>query len=92
MFYCGIDLSARESHLCVVDDDLSIHLQIKTPNVLPLISDLLLPFLPNLQICTVGFGQSAWPRKQAGEPLSQERIRPGGCCGSASLPGNPSLL
>lgn len=50
MFYCGIDLSARDSHLCVVDDDLSIHLQMKAPNELPLISDLLLPFMPDLQI------------------------------------------
>lgn len=50
MFYCGIDLSARESHLCVVDDNLSIHLQMKAANELPLISDLLLPFMPNLQI------------------------------------------
>lgn len=50
MFYCGIDLSARESHLCVVDEILSIHLQIKAANELPRISDLLLPFMPNLQI------------------------------------------
>ena len=50
MFYCGIDLSARDSHLCVVDENLSIHLQQKTPNELPRISNLLEPFKPNLQI------------------------------------------
>lgn len=50
MFYCGIDLSARESHLCVVDENLSIHLQLKAPNELPHISNLLLPFMPDLQI------------------------------------------
>ncbi len=50
MFYCGIDLSARDSHLCVVDETLSIHLQQKAANELPRISNLLLPFKPNLQI------------------------------------------
>jgi hypothetical protein len=50
VFYCGIDLSARESHLCVVDDNLSIHLEMKAANELPRISDLLLPFLPDMRI------------------------------------------
>ena len=50
MFYCGIDLSARDSHLCVVDESLSIHLQQKAPNQLPPISNLLQPFKPHLQI------------------------------------------
>ena len=50
MFYCGIDLSARDSHLCVVDENLSIHLQQKTANELPLISNLLEPFKPDLQV------------------------------------------
>ena len=50
MFYCGIDLSASTSHLCVVDDNLSILLQMKSANELTLISDLLLPFMPDLQI------------------------------------------
>jgi transposase len=50
MFYCGIDLSARNSHLCVLDENLSIHLQQKAANELPLIASLLEPFKPHLQI------------------------------------------
>lgn len=50
MFYCGIDLSARDSHLCVVDESLSIHLQQKVANDLLRISYLLEPFKPHLQI------------------------------------------
>jgi transposase len=50
MFYCGIDLSARDSHLCVLDDNLSILLQRKAKNVLPIISSLLDPFKPSLKI------------------------------------------
>ena len=50
MFYSGIDLSATTSHLCVIDESLSILLQQKVPNDLPLISDLLGPFKPHLQV------------------------------------------
>jgi len=50
MFYCGIDLSATSSHLCVLDETLSIHLQQKAANDLPSIASLLLPFSPHLQI------------------------------------------
>lgn len=50
MFYSGIDLSARDSYLSVVDENLSIHLQLKAPNELPLIARLLDPFKPDLQI------------------------------------------
>ena len=50
MFYSGIDLSARVSHLCVVDENLSILLQQKVANDLPLIAHLLDPFKPHLQI------------------------------------------
>jgi transposase len=50
VFYCGIDLSARDSHICVVDDNLSIHLQLKAANELTCISTLLDPFMPDLQI------------------------------------------
>lgn len=50
MFYCGIDLSARESHLCVVDDNLSVHLQQKAANELHSIAQLLDPFKPHLKI------------------------------------------
>lgn len=50
MFYCGIDLSATTSHLCVVDESLAIHLQQKVANDLPGIASLLLPFKPHLKI------------------------------------------
>ncbi|HET8670346.1 MAG TPA: IS110 family transposase [Candidatus Saccharimonadales bacterium] len=50
MFYSGIDLSARVSHLCVVDETLSILLQQKVANDLPLIAHLLGPFKPHLKI------------------------------------------
>jgi len=50
MFYCGIDLSASNSHICVVDEALSIHLQQKSANDLTHIASLLLPFKPRLKI------------------------------------------
>src|SRR5256885_4025386 len=50
MFYCGIDLSASTSHLCVLDENLSIHLQQTAPNELPRIASLLLPFKPDLPV------------------------------------------
>lgn len=50
MFYSGIDLSARDSHLCVLDENLSIHLHLKTANDLPRIAHLLDPFKPHLQV------------------------------------------
>jgi transposase len=50
MFYCGIDLSARDSHICVLDENLSILLQYKSINDLPHIAHLLDPFKPHLQI------------------------------------------
>jgi transposase len=49
MFYCGIDLSARDSHICVVDESLTIHLQQKVANDLTRIASLLLPFNPHLK-------------------------------------------
>ena len=50
MFYCGIDLSARDSHLCVIDESLTIRLQQKAANDLPSIASLLHPFKPHLKI------------------------------------------
>lgn len=50
MFYSGIDLSARHSHLCVVDENLSIYLQLKVANDLSRIAQLLDPFTPHLKI------------------------------------------
>jgi transposase len=50
MFYSGIDLSASDSHICVVDESLSIHLQLRVANDLPHIAQLLGPFKPDLQV------------------------------------------
>jgi transposase len=50
MFYCGIDLSATSSHLCVLDENLSIQLQQKTANELPRIVALLDAFKSNLRV------------------------------------------
>lgn len=50
MFYCRIDLSTRDSHICVLDENLSILLQRKVTNELHLITALLDPFNPDLQI------------------------------------------
>jgi transposase len=49
VFYCGIDLSARDSHLCVIDESLSIHLQQKVANELTGIACLLEQFKPDLK-------------------------------------------
>ena len=40
-FYCGIDLSARDCHLCVIDEQLQIMVQQKLRNDLPGIIKLL---------------------------------------------------
>lgn len=49
-FYCGIDLSARDSHLCVVDQQLARLIDQKVKNDLPLIISLLAPYKADLQI------------------------------------------
>lgn len=49
-FYCGIDLSARESSLCVVDEKLTIFLEQKLPNELGRIVQVLQPYHGELQI------------------------------------------
>jgi transposase len=50
MFYCGIDLSARDSCLCVIDESLSIIVQQKVRNDLSRIINLLEPFKPDIRI------------------------------------------
>jgi transposase len=40
-FYCGIDLSARTSQVCVIDEDISVRVQEKVPNELHRITDLM---------------------------------------------------
>jgi len=49
-FYCGIDLSARDCHVCVIDQQLKIGVQQKLRNELPKICQLLAPYKANLKI------------------------------------------
>jgi len=49
-FYCGIDLSARDSHVCVVNQHLSRLVDEKVPNKLPRIIALLEPYKADMQI------------------------------------------
>ena len=48
-FYCGIDLSARTSHVCIIDEGVSVVVDKKISNELPRIIDLLEPYKDNLQ-------------------------------------------
>ncbi len=49
-FYCGIDLSARDSHICVIDERVQIVWEQKVRNDIERIIKLLEPFKANLQI------------------------------------------
>jgi len=49
-FYCGIDLSARDCHVCVIDEQLKVMVQQKLRNELPKIIQLLEPYKANLKI------------------------------------------
>jgi hypothetical protein len=49
-FYCGIDLSARDCHVCVIDEGLKIVVQQKLRNELPKVCQLLEPYKANLKI------------------------------------------
>lgn len=49
-FYCGIDLSATTSWICVLDDHLSVVLERKVPNELPLVLQALSPFTDDLRV------------------------------------------
>ena len=49
-FYCGIDLSARDCHVCVIDEQLKIVVQQELRNELPKICQLLEPYKANLKI------------------------------------------
>jgi len=48
-FYCGIDLSARTSHVCIIDEDVSVVVDKKISNELPRIINLLEPYKDNLR-------------------------------------------
>src|SRR5215475_15747337 len=49
-FYCGIDLSARDCQVCVIDGQLKLLVQQKLRNDLPQVCRLLRPYQANLQI------------------------------------------
>lgn len=49
-FYCGIDLSARDCHVCVIDERVKIVVQQKLRNELKRVVRLLRPFKENLEI------------------------------------------
>src|SRR5207302_1857895 len=49
-FYCGIDLSARDCHVCVIDEQLKVMVQQKLRNELAKICQLLAPYKANLKI------------------------------------------
>ena len=49
-FYCGIDLSARDCHVCVIDEQLKVMVQQKLRNELPKRVLLLEPYKANLKI------------------------------------------
>src|SRR5262245_8235307 len=70
-FYCGIDLSARDSSLCVIDESLSIKLRQKARNELPRIIDLLKPFKPNIHIVVETAFNFDGPPLLAVRPLSR---------------------
>src|SRR5260370_14170483 len=49
-FYCGIDLSARDCHVCVIDEQLQIVVEQKLRNELTGICQLLAPYKGSLKI------------------------------------------
>lgn len=49
-FYCGIDLSARDSHLCVIDEQLKALVDVKVKNDLARMVKLLEPYKPTMKI------------------------------------------
>jgi len=49
-FYCGIDLSARDCHLCVIDEQMKVVRQQKLRNDLKQICALIGPYKANLKI------------------------------------------
>ena len=49
-FYCGMDLGARYCQVCVIDEDLSIHVQKKVHNELSQIIYRIEPFKDTIKI------------------------------------------
>src|SRR2546421_2591186 len=49
-FYCGIDLSARDCHVCVINEQLKIVIDQKLRNELGKVCQLLEPYKTNLKI------------------------------------------
>ena len=50
LFYCGIDLHARESVLCIIDAQDTIHFRDKVPNQLSHILEILHSFTPKPKV------------------------------------------
>ncbi|PYS66962.1 MAG: hypothetical protein DMF73_20470 [Acidobacteria bacterium] len=51
-FYCGIDLSARDCQVCVIDEQLKIMVQQKLRNELPKICQLLEPYFSLTEVAS----------------------------------------
>jgi transposase len=49
-FYCGIDLSARDCHVCVIDEGMKVVVQLKLRNELKQVVKVLSPYRENLEI------------------------------------------
>jgi len=49
-FYCGLDLRARTSQVCVIDEKISVLVQEKVPSELPCIVDLIEPYKETLKV------------------------------------------
>jgi transposase len=59
-FDCGMDLSARDGHVCVIDEDLSCLVQQKVRNDLPALLRLIEPFTGSLQIVVESTFNGDW--------------------------------
>ena len=51
-YYSGMDLSARHCQVCVIDEEITVHVQERAPNELPRIIELIEPYKETLQ-CVV---------------------------------------
>ena len=91
-FYCGIDLSARDCHVCVIDQQLRVMVQQKRRNELPRIIKLLEPYKANLKIVVESTFNWYWLRiriadqmKLVRKPPQRTTIRTGRFCQRSSL-------
>src|SRR5258708_22663893 len=59
-FYCGIDLSARDCHVCVIDEQLQIVVEQKLRNELTGICQLLAPYKGSLEVVVESIFNWEW--------------------------------